>query len=163
MTGVQTCALPIYLAGSLVREGGRILSQIHEANVVHRDVSPGNVLVGVEISLVDFGLAKYLDMDPITGTVEQLKMTLLYASPEQITSGSVGLGPPTDVYSLGMIAIITRNGRHPFIAEGETLQPQDYLARMAHRDFVEGIARSPVEYEMIHPIAAMRPRAREIL
>jgi hypothetical protein len=151
------------LADSLVKEGGRILSQVHEANVVHRDVSPGNVLVGARISLVDFGLAKYLDMDPITGTVEQLKMTRLYASPEQITSGSIGLGPPTDVYSLAMIAIFTRNGRHPFIDETETLQPHEYLARMAHRDFVVGITSSRLEYEMLHPIAAMRPRSRDIL
>lgn len=154
---VATSGRDSELADRLVTDGGRILAQLHAANVVHRDVSPNNVLIGDQVWVVDLGLAKYLDLEPITGTVERLKMTPQFASPEQITSGSASLGPPTDVYSLAMVSVYTRNAGHPFLTPTDRLSPADYLARMAHRDFPHDIDVSSVEYEMLNPIAVMRP------
>ena len=147
------------LADAIVEEVGRMLTQIHAEGVVHRDISAGNVLVGESVYLVDFALAKYLSLDPLTQTVEQLKMTLLFASPEQLTSGSAGLRPPTDVYSLGLVAIYALNARHAFIEDDEMFDSSTYLARMAHRDFVFGIEVPEVAYEMLQPIASLRPTA----
>ncbi len=115
------------LADSLMHEGGRILSQLHASNVVHRDVSYSNVLMGDRVWIVDLGLAKYLDLDPLTGTSERLAMTLLFASPEQITGGSVNLGPATDVYSLALVSVYARNAAHTFYVDGDPYRPSDYL------------------------------------
>jgi serine/threonine protein kinase len=148
----------------ILTEGSRILSEIHRLRVVHRDVSHGNVLIGDgTVSIVDLGLAKYLDLDPITRTSEKIKMTIAFASPEQITGGSSLLEPPTDVYSLALVAIFAYSGKLAFLADDEAFVLDDYLARMAHQDLVVDVSGLPeVIRAMLNPIAAYRPTAARV-
>lgn len=145
-------------------QGSRILTELHARNVVHRDVSIGNVLIGErQVSIVDLGLAKYLDLDPLTRTSERLKMTLAFASPEQITGGSSVLGPSTDIYSLGLVAIYAYTGTYAYHREGEPFVLDDYLARMAHRDFRVEVSGLPtILGAMLDPIASFRPNAARV-
>lgn len=146
-------------------QGSRILADLHARNVVHRDVSSGNVLLGeAGVSIVDLGLAKYLDLDPLTRTSEHLKMTALFASPEQFTGGSSTLGFPTDIYSLALTAVFAGCGGYAYFLDGQTLDYGDYLARMAHRDYVVDLSGLPeILYEMLNPIASFRPTAGQIM
>jgi len=80
----------------------------HQLGVVHRDLSPGNILLtqresGLHCTVIDFGLAKCIDEDQekLTETGERLG-TPLYMSPEQ--SGGYQASPSSDIYSLGCIA-----------------------------------------------------------
>jgi serine/threonine-protein kinase len=70
-------------------------------NLVHRDVTPGNIMVTFDgnVKLVDFGVAKSLGNISSTGT-GQVKGKIGYLSPEQVNGYEVT--PQTDVFSLGV-------------------------------------------------------------
>ncbi|WP_165225646.1 serine/threonine-protein kinase [Aquisphaera insulae] len=105
----------------------------HSRGVLHRDIKPGNVIVGKhgETLVVDWGLAKPLGradavvsppepaLVPASGvtaeTVAGSAMgTPAYMSPEQ-AAGEIGLlGPKSDVYSLGATLYYLLSGRAPF-------------------------------------------------
>jgi tRNA A-37 threonylcarbamoyl transferase component Bud32 len=87
----------------------------HGRNVVHRDLKPQNVLVDPDmgIFILDFGLAKILDDDEgMTHTGSALG-TPFYMSPEQI-SNPRSVGPPADVFALGVILYELTTGQRPF-------------------------------------------------
>ena len=81
----------------------RGLSYVHTHNVVHRDLTPRNVLFPVvDIPAVaDFGLARYVEDATITGSAERLG-SLIYISPEQ-REDSHDADKQDDVFSLGQL------------------------------------------------------------
>ncbi len=86
---------------------------LHGNLVVHRDLKPGNILVTAlgEPKLLDFGIAKLLDLDG-DHTVTHLRMlTPKYASPEQLNGGVVGTS--SDIYSLGAVLHTLLTGKPP--------------------------------------------------
>jgi eukaryotic-like serine/threonine-protein kinase len=96
----------------------------HENLVIHRDLKPGNILVtskGVP-KLLDFGIAKLLDVDRTLhtreGTAVARAMTLEYASPEQIRGEEVTRA--TDVYSLGVLLYELLTGHNPQSSAGRS-------------------------------------------
>jgi serine/threonine-protein kinase len=81
--------------------------------VVHRDVSPHNVLITTagEIKLTDFGVAKALNKSHVT-IAGQIKGKLAYMSPEQLMGG--GLDRRSDVFALGCVLYEMTTGARPF-------------------------------------------------
>jgi serine/threonine-protein kinase len=92
------------------------LAAAHAAGVVHRDVKPGNVLLGHGgvVKITDFGIAWSASSVPLTQT-GQVIGTAQYLSPEQATGGKAG--PPSDVYALGAVAYECLAGRRMFDGE----------------------------------------------
>ena len=89
------------------------LAAAHAAGVLHRDIKPGNLLVGPggQIKITDFGISYAAGSAPLTRTGTVIG-TPGYLAPERLTGA--GAGPAGDVYSLGMVAYECLAGRLPF-------------------------------------------------
>jgi serine/threonine protein kinase len=89
------------------------LAHVHDAGVVHRDVKPANVLLGdgTHARLADFGIAVAIDGTVATET-GCVVGTVAYLSPEQARGETVG--PPTDVWSLGLVLLEALTGRREY-------------------------------------------------
>ncbi|MFR0355590.1 serine/threonine-protein kinase [Streptomyces sediminimaris] len=82
----------------------RALVHVHRAGIVHRDIKPSNVLLDRAGAphLADFGIARLADATRRTAP-DALTGTAAYLAPEQVEGGHVG--PPTDVYALGLVLL----------------------------------------------------------
>lgn len=89
-----------------------------ELRLVHRDVSPQNILISTEgaVKLVDFGIAKAATKSTQT-MAGALKGKLLYMSPEQALGQS--LDSRSDIYSLGLVLFELLTGERCFQADSE--------------------------------------------
>ncbi|MEA2494365.1 MAG: hypothetical protein QOJ29_2276 [Thermoleophilaceae bacterium] len=109
------------------------LDAAHAADLVHRDVKPGNVLLdGDQAFLTDFGLSKLLG-DNATRLTAPGRMvgTAEYLSPEQIRGEQVtGLA---DVYALGCVIFETLTASSPFDAESDFVLMYAHLERPVPR------------------------------
>jgi len=106
----QRTALPVSLAVHVVRQVLQALAHAHAATdasgaparIVHRDVSPPNILCSYagEVKLTDFGVAKAATRQAVTKPGE-LRGKLAYMAPEQFTDGEID--ERTDVFALGTV------------------------------------------------------------
>jgi serine/threonine protein kinase len=107
--------LEVEEAVEIVVQACRGLDYAHRNGVVHRDVKPGNLLVTPEdvVKLADFGIAKATEQSSIT-QVGSVLGTAAYLAPEQARGEASG--PPSDLYSLGVVAYQLLSGSLPYEA-----------------------------------------------
>jgi tRNA A-37 threonylcarbamoyl transferase component Bud32/tetratricopeptide (TPR) repeat protein len=86
---------------------------LHRNLVVHRDLKPANILVTEEREpkLLDFGIAKMLDLAADSTVTAMRMLTPDYASPEQVDGSLVSTA--TDIYSMGAVLYKLLTGRSP--------------------------------------------------
>ncbi len=114
-------ALPIRRRLELFRQVCAAVQYAHQSLVVHRDIKPGNILVGEDgvPKLLDFGIAKLLREEaPRETALTQLGVRLMtpeYASLEQVRGLPVTTA--TDVYSLGVVLYELLAGKPPYAFE----------------------------------------------
>jgi uncharacterized protein (TIGR03067 family) len=106
----------------LVRKLALALQEAHRHGIIHRDLKPGNIMIDRrgEPIVMDFGLARRSRGDDTRLTQSGAAIgTPAYMPPEQIHSTAENVGPPCDIYSLGVILYELLTGRLPF--EGDAM------------------------------------------
>jgi len=90
------------------------LAAIHAAGIVHRDLKPENVLITDDqhVRIMDLGVAKLQEASVALTSAGHFVGSLLYAAPEQFRLQEVG--PPADLYSLGVMLYEFATGSNPF-------------------------------------------------
>ena len=115
---IRAAALGLHAAHEIRDDGGALVG------LVHRDVSPQNILVGYDgaVKIVDFGVAKATAAGDGLTQAGQVKGKVPFMAPEQL------LGKPldrrADVFALGICLYQLVTGKHPFRGEsdGETMR-----------------------------------------
>lgn len=182
--------IPVALAASIIAQALHGLHAAHEArnkngaplHIVHRDVSPQNILVGTDglARVLDFGIAKAASRASATGD-GQLKGKTAYMAPEQLQHGAIDRR--TDVFAAAIVFWELLAGRRLFLGDSpsETIanvlnEPIDSPQRWAPDVPIElalvtmrGLERDPdgrfaTAEEMAQAIedAVVLPRAKEI-
>jgi serine/threonine protein kinase len=116
------------------------IALLHEAGVVHRDVTPANILIDAAGSFVltDFGSA--LDAARSEPALDEwIGGTVRYMSPEQVVPGADRLDTAADVYALGLTFLELLTGKPPFPSCGD-----DELARLK-------LTRRPAAARSVNP------------
>ena len=108
--------------------------ELHDENdvplqLVHRDVSPQNILVTYDgiVKIVDFGVAKAVGRAGGETTAGQLKGKVPYMSPEQTRGGNVDRR--TDIFAMGIVLYKLTTGLHPFLGENDLVTMRNIISR----------------------------------
>ncbi|WP_436790895.1 serine/threonine-protein kinase [Yinghuangia sp. YIM S10712] len=125
-------------AERVARLGARLasaLEHVHAAGIVHRDVKPSNVLVGLDDApyLADFGISRLVD-EPTRSAPDTIVGTVPYLAPEQLLGR--GSGPASDIHALGLVLLEALKGEREYpggplgAGTARTLRPPHITARV---------------------------------
>ncbi|GAA3569726.1 serine/threonine-protein kinase [Streptomyces osmaniensis] len=111
----QRGPLPPAEAARIGRAMASALRAAHDAGVLHRDVKPGNVLLGDggRIVLTDFGIAMESGTSSLTKPGELIG-SIRYLAPERLKGAHPETGPASDLWALGATLYQAVEGRDPF-------------------------------------------------
>jgi serine/threonine-protein kinase len=98
----------------------------HKSGFIHRDLKPANILVTADgiLKITDFGLVRSIAAGPEVTRSGDFLGTPCYMAPEQAMGHASAVGPPADIYALGVMFYEMLSARPPFEAEtpSQTIQ-----------------------------------------
>lgn len=153
------------VAALIALELAYALEYAHGEQVVHRDVTPSNVLLSVrgEVKLADFGVAKALTTSTLPTASGFLKGKVPYMAPEQMKGGAID--GRTDVFSLGVTLFEMLAGRRPFVGAHDVEVMMRVLAGERPRlsELVPGTALEPLTDAALAVEHARRPTTSDLV
>jgi PAS domain S-box-containing protein len=121
-----------------------ILSEIHDKNIIHKDINPSNIILNPQTSavkIIDFGISSVLSQEnPSFQNANRLEGTLSYMSPEQTGRMNRCIDYRTDFYSLGVTFYHLLSGTLPF----QSQDPMEWVH--SH------IAKPPISLQTVKPL-----------
>jgi len=156
---LESAPFPVERALTIAIQVCTAVGAAHKAGLIHCDVKPQNILVALDgrVKVTDFGIARALTSAPVVeggdvwGTPD-------YLSPEQ--AAGEHLGPPSDVYSIGVVMYEMLTGRLPFEAESGIAMAFKHL-REEPTPINELNPRVPLGLaHIVHKVLAKEPSAR---
>jgi len=108
--------LDVARAVRIVRDACEAVGAAHDAGILHRDLKPGNIMLGLgrKPTILDFGCATASSLSRLTGHGAVVG-TVRYIAPELLNGADASMR--SDVYALGIILYRCLTGRYPFTAE----------------------------------------------
>ena len=147
---------PVSLAVDLARQCLSAFDYLHRKGVVHRDVSPDNVMMtreedgSIRAKLIDLGIAKIAQAkEELTGADEFIGK-LRYSSPEQLTSAGQ-IDARSDLFSFGIVLYEILTGVRPY--GGETI----------HEIVANRLNQPPLPFRKTDPKDRLSPAVRNIV
>ena len=137
---------------SIVRQVAEALEHAHERGVVHRDIKPGNILIGRDgrVKVTDFGIGRFTSASTSDMTrAGQMIGSPAYMSPEQVRGDR--LDGRSDLFSLGVVLYELLTSARPF--PGESITTLVY--QILHTE-----PKDPLELKSDLPIATREVMAR---
>lgn len=137
------------------------LRDIHRVGVVHRDLKPSNVVLSPEgPRVIDFGISRAVDQQTLTMTGRVIG-TPPFMSPEQLQAPR-GVGPRSDVFSLGTLLVYAATGHGPFDADSPYMTAYQVVHEEPSLGAVPAALRAVVE-SCLDKEPEGRPSADELL
>jgi serine/threonine-protein kinase len=134
---------PLSLTLEIARQALRALAYLHRQQIVHRDISPDNLMLSRDgegqplVKLIDLGIAKAVGASGGLTTTGVFLGKPRYASPEQFEGR--GIGPQSDLYSFAVVLYELLTGRCP-------VHGQDAPSFMAGH-----MLRPPMDFDEVDP------------
>ncbi|MFD7028383.1 protein kinase [Streptomyces sp. NPDC059917] len=154
-------ALPAPLVRTVVAQLHEALCAAHEHDVVHRDVTPDNIVVRtqnedrLDLVLIDFGAAVHTGTDEDSPRRRAWQGKAHYLAPEAITHRQ-SVTPAADWWSMGMIVAELAGGRHPIDFRGV----EETLAEIATHDPEVPLVSDPRLLMLCHGLLTRAPEHR---
>ena len=144
------------MAITYLRQMAEAMQVLHQVGILHRDLKPANVMVREDdsIALIDFGLAKQMQLDIDLTLTGEIFGTPYYMSPEQGHGDAVD--ERSDLYSLGVIFYEMLMGKKPYIAA----TPLAVIYKHSHADIPYVSDRFARYQEVINLLMAKDPADR---
>ncbi|SNS08462.1 Serine/threonine protein kinase [Streptosporangium subroseum] len=136
------------------------LKDVHRAGLLHRDLKPGNILMGREgAKVIDLGLVAFADGPTGLTTSESMLGTPACMSPEQANTPK-SVTSATDVYALGATLLFALTKHYPY--DGPNLAAM--FMNIIKPEVAPNLGGLPAEFEhIVAPMLAQDPAARPSL
>jgi len=105
----------------MLRLGHHLLEAVvaaEKVRIVHRDIKPENIMVDEEGNywLLDFGVARHLDLESLTATAARFGVgTIGYSAPEQMRNVKIDINSRADLFAVGVVLYECAVGQNPFV------------------------------------------------
>ena len=149
----------------LLRFGKQVLEALvnaEEAQIVHRDVKPDNIMVDSngDYWLLDFGISRHLRMTPITPAAHPFgKFTPGYAPPEQFRNVQNEIDARADLFAFGVTFYECATGRNPF--QDGAANPLEVLRRVENDILPRLVLACQASDSLADLVSALTQRRRD--